>query len=78
MTGAILSGHDRLGAFPMSARSSAAPGQGSGFVLTHHPDDADPIEGVTYLSCDAADTVGSRSLGGRGKNLEVFSPSAAR
>jgi hypothetical protein len=27
------------------------------FVLTHHPEDAEPVDGVTFLDCDVAEAV---------------------
>lgn len=46
---------DRLGAFPDVSFIYGGAWRGPVFVLTHHPDDADAIEGVTYLSCDVAE-----------------------
>lgn len=40
--------------------------QGPVFVLTHHPEDAQPADGVTFLSCDVAEAVriGLEAAGG--------------
>lgn len=48
------------------------------FVLTHHPEDAQPADGVTFLTCDLAEAarIGLDAAGG--KNLEVFSASIGR
>lgn len=47
-------------------------------MLTHHPDDATPADGVTFLDCDLAEAlrVGLEAAGG--KNLEVMSPTIGR
>jgi dihydrofolate reductase len=44
------------------------------FVLTHHPEDAQPASGVTFLSRDVAEAVRIGLEAAGGKNLEVFSP----
>ncbi|MFD8388591.1 dihydrofolate reductase family protein [Streptomyces sp. NPDC059680] len=48
------------------------------FVLTHHPYDARPAEGVTFLSCDVTEAVRIGLEAADGKNLEVFSPAIGR
>jgi dihydrofolate reductase len=48
------------------------------FVLTHHPEDAQPANGVTFLSCDVAEAVEIGLEAAAGKNLEVFSPTIGR
>ncbi|MGW6501748.1 dihydrofolate reductase family protein [Nonomuraea angiospora] len=47
-------------------------------MLTHHPEDATPTEGVTFLSCDPAEAVRIGLEAAGGKNLEVFSPTIGR
>ncbi|MFE9921060.1 dihydrofolate reductase family protein [Streptomyces sp. NPDC005774] len=47
-------------------------------MLTHHPQDAHPADGVMFLSCDVAEAVRIGLEAARGKNLEVFSPSIGR
>ncbi|WP_211245803.1 dihydrofolate reductase family protein [Actinomadura oligospora] len=47
-------------------------------MLTHHPDDAEPAEDVTFLSCDVAEAVRIALEAADGKNVEVFSPSIGR
>jgi len=47
-------------------------------VLTHHPQDATPADGVTFLSCDPAEAVRISLAAAGGKNLEVFSPTIGR
>lgn len=78
-TGAVLGG--RAG-WDMAAATGARPygddWDGPIFVLTHHPEDATPAEGVTFLSCDPAEAarIGLEAAGG--KNLEVMSPTIGR
>ena len=48
------------------------------FVLTHHPDDATPADGVTFLNCSPAEAVRIGLAAAGGKNLEVFSPTIGR
>ena len=52
--------------------------EGPIFVLTHHPEDATPADGVTFLSCDPAEAVRIALEAAGGKNLEVFSPTIGR
>jgi dihydrofolate reductase len=47
-------------------------------VLTHHPEDAEPAEGVTFLSCDVAEAVQIARRAAGGKNVEVLSPTVGR
>ena len=79
-TGAILAGrrwYDLL-----LTRDNWAPYGGAWngplFVLTHHPGDATPTDGVTFLDCDAAEAVRIGLAAAAGKNLEVFSPTIGR
>jgi dihydrofolate reductase len=82
--GAILGG--RRG---YDAGAAVAPGnaaslpyggafQGPIFVLTHHPEDAVPDPGVTFLDCDIAEAVETGLAAADGKNLEVFSADIGR
>ena len=48
------------------------------FVLTHHPEDATPADGVTFLNCGPAEAVRIGLAAAGGKNLEVFSPTIGR
>jgi hypothetical protein len=54
-TGAVLGGRD---GWDMTVASGARPygavWSGPIFVLTHHPEDATPAAGVTFLSCEPA------------------------
>jgi dihydrofolate reductase len=72
-TGAVLGGRDGFDAYPDVSGIYGGAWQGPVFVLTHHPDDAQPADGVTFLSCDVAEAarIGLNAAGG--KNLEVFS-----
>lgn len=70
-TGAILGGRDGWDAFPDASGVYGGAWQGPVFVLTHHPDDAQPGAGVTFLDCDVAEAAG-------GKNVEVLSASIGR
>jgi dihydrofolate reductase len=47
-------------------------------VLTHHPEDATPAAGVTFLTCGPAEAVRIGLAAAGGKNLEVFSPTIGR
>jgi dihydrofolate reductase len=55
-----------------------APGEGPVFVLTHHPEDATPTDGVTFLNCGLVEAVRIGLEAAGGKNLEVFSPTIGR
>ncbi|MEU7141776.1 dihydrofolate reductase family protein [Nocardia sp. NPDC046473] len=48
------------------------------FVLTHHPEDAQPADRVTFLNCHLAEAVRIARAAAGGKNLEVFSPTIGR
>jgi dihydrofolate reductase len=78
-TGAVLGG--RAG-WDMAAASGARPygddWDGPIFVLTHHPEDATPAAGVTFLACDPAEAVRIALEAAAGKNLEVMSPTIGR
>ncbi|MGH3454811.1 MAG: dihydrofolate reductase family protein [Nocardioidaceae bacterium] len=76
-TGAILGGRRGWDAYP-DPTAPYGGWNGPLFVLTHHPDDAQPADGVTFLSCDVAEAarIGLEAAGG--KNLEVFSASIGR
>lgn len=77
-TGAVLGGRDGFDAFPDAGSVYGGTWQGPVFVLTHHPDDAPPAPGVTFLDCDVAEAlrIGLEAAGG--KNLEVLSPTIGR
>jgi dihydrofolate reductase len=77
-TGAVLGGRDGFDAYPDASTTYGGEWHGPVFVLTHHPEDAPPSTGVTFLSCDVAEAarIGLEAAGG--KNLEVFSASIGR
>lgn len=73
-TGAVLGGRKGLDAFPDAGGIYGGAWDGPLFVLTHHPQDAEPADGVTYLNCDVGEAVRIGLEAAGGKNLEVFSP----
>jgi dihydrofolate reductase len=77
-TGAILGGRDGWDAFPDPNGVYGGDWSGPIFVLTHHPEDAEPAEGVTFLSCDVAEAVQIARRAAGGKNVEVLSPTVGR
>lgn len=80
-TGAILAGRRGFDA-GIGKDPDAAPygGAWSGpiFVLTHHPGDAAPHDGITFLNCDIAEAVKTGLAAAGGKDLEVFGADLAR
>jgi len=77
-TGAVLGGRDGFDAYPDTRGIYGGAWQGPVFVLTHHPEDAQPADGVTFLSCDVAEAVRIGLEAAGGKNLEVFSATIGR
>jgi dihydrofolate reductase len=78
-TGAVLGG--RTGwdiATASGGRPYGGDWDGPIFVLTHHPEDATPADGVTFLNCDPAEAVRIGLEAAGGKNLEVLSPTIGR
>jgi dihydrofolate reductase len=73
-TGAILGGRDGWDHYPDPSSVYGGAWNGPIFVLTHHPEDATPTNGVTFLNCDPAEAVRIGLAAAGGKNLEVFSP----
>ncbi|MCU1687365.1 MAG: Bifunctional deaminase-reductase protein [Amycolatopsis sp.] len=76
-TGAVLGGRDGWDVVNDS-RPYGGAWQGPIFVLTHHPEDAEPADGVTFLNCGPAEAVRIGLAAAGGKNLEVFSPDIGR
>lgn len=76
-TGAVLGGRDGWDAAGVD-RPYGGSWSGPIFVLTHHPEDAAPAEGVTFLDCGPAEAVRIGLEAAAGKNLEVFSPTIGR
>ncbi|MFF6988288.1 dihydrofolate reductase family protein [Streptomyces sp. NPDC010273] len=77
-TGAVLGGRDGFDAFPDAGSVYGGAWEGPVFVLTHHPDDAPPAPGVTFVDCDVAEAVRIGLEAAGGKNLEVLSPTIGR
>ncbi|EME60803.1 dihydrofolate reductase family protein [Amycolatopsis decaplanina] len=77
-TGAVLGGRDGWDAYPDPGGIYGGAWKGPVFVLTHHPEDATPTDGVTFLNCDAGEAVRIGLEAANGKNLEVFSPDIGR
>lgn len=77
-TGAVLGGRDWWDAYPDPGAIYGGAWQGPVFVLTHHPEDAGLVDGVTFLDCDAADAVRISLEAAQGKNVEIFSASIGR
>jgi dihydrofolate reductase len=77
-TGAVLGGRDGFDAYPDVGGIYGGAWQGPVFVLTHHPDDAPPAPGVTFLNCDVTEAVRIGLEAADGKNLEVLSPTIGR
>jgi dihydrofolate reductase len=77
-TGAVLGGRSGWDGVTGDRRPYGGAWDGPIFVLTHHPEDARPTEGVTFLNCGVAEAlrIGLEAAGG--KNLEVFSPTIGR
>ncbi|HEY9289412.1 MAG TPA: dihydrofolate reductase family protein [Candidatus Dormibacteraeota bacterium] len=77
-TGAVLAGRDGWDAAIGEHRPYGGAWNGPIFVLTHHPEDTTPADGVTFLNCEPAEAVRIGLQAADGKNLEVFSPTIGR
>lgn len=77
-TGAVLGGRNGFDAYPDASTTYGGEWDGPVFVLTHHPEDAPPSAGTTFLSCDVAEAARIGLEAAAGKNLEVFSASIGR
>ncbi|MBR8742680.1 dihydrofolate reductase family protein [Nocardiopsis sp. MG754419] len=77
-TGAILGGRDGWDLFPDPGAVYGGAWSGPIFVLTHHPEDAEPADGVRFLDCDVAEAVDIARRAAAGKNVEVLSPTVGR
>jgi dihydrofolate reductase len=73
-TGAVLGGRAGWDGVVGERRPWGGAWDGPIFVLTHHPEDATPADGVTFLNCGAAEAVRIALAAAGGKNLGVFSP----
>ncbi|MGH3384416.1 MAG: dihydrofolate reductase family protein [Nocardioidaceae bacterium] len=74
-TGAVLAGRDGYDSAIGDSRPFGGAWDGPIFILTHHPDDARPAEGITILSCPVEDAVRIGLDAAAGKNLGIYSPS---
>jgi dihydrofolate reductase len=74
-TGAVLGGRKGWDVAGGEVRPYGGAWHGPIFVLTHHPEDATPADGVTFLSGDVSEAVRIALEAAGGKNVEVFSPS---
>jgi dihydrofolate reductase len=72
-TGAIIAGRDGWDS-PVGHSPWGGAWRGPIFVLTHHPEDAEPAENVTFLHRDPADVVQLALAAAGGKDIMVFSP----
>ncbi|MFY1687386.1 dihydrofolate reductase family protein [Plantactinospora sp. WMMB782] len=77
-TGAILGGRRGWDAFPGADNIYGGAFTGPVFVLTHHPEDAEPADRVTFIDCDLAEAVRIALAAAEGKNVEVLSPDIGR
>ncbi|WP_432477951.1 dihydrofolate reductase family protein [Nocardioides sp. GXQ0305] len=77
-TGAVLAGRDAFDSAIGDARPYGEVWQGSVFVLTHHPEDARPVDDITILSCPVEEAVRIALDAAGGKNVEVFSADIGR
>ncbi len=77
-TGAVLGGRTGWDQFPDASATYGGAWHGPTFVLTRHPEDATPADGVTFLDCGPAEAVRIGLAAAGGKNLEVLSPTIGR
>jgi dihydrofolate reductase len=77
-TGAVLGGRNGWDHYPDASATYGGAWNGPVFVLTHHPEDATPAEGVTFLNCGPAEAVRIGLAAAGAKNLEVLSPTIGR
>ncbi|WP_433824446.1 dihydrofolate reductase family protein [Actinoplanes sp. CA-015351] len=76
--GAVLGGREGWDFAADDQRPYGGLWEGPIFVLTHHPDDAKPADGVTFLNCDVAEAARIVLAAAGGKNVEVHSPTIGR
>ena len=77
-TGAVLAGRDSFDSAIGDSRPYSDDWQGAIFVLTHHPEDARPVDDITILSCPVEEAVAIALKAAGGKNVEVFSADIGR
>lgn len=73
--GAVLGGRTGWDAYPDPSAPYGGAMGGPVFILTHHPEDAQPADGVTFLNCDVAEAARIALEAADGKNLAIFSGS---
>ncbi len=78
-TGAIIAGRRSYDAYAEDPSMKPYGGSWSGrqFVLTHHPEDARPVEGWTVLGGTLAQAVDTALDAARGKAVEIHSANIA-
>ncbi|MEU9514407.1 dihydrofolate reductase family protein [Micromonospora sp. NPDC048169] len=74
--GAVLGGRDGYDKY--GDTKPYGDWDGPVFILTHHPEDAKPSPGVTFLNCDVAEALRIAVKAANGKNVEVHSASIGR
>src|ERR1044072_3251125 len=72
-TGAILAGRAGFDSAIGDHRPYGGAWQGPIFVLTHHPEDARPVNDVTFLGCDLTEAVRIAPAAGNGNNTQGVS-----
>lgn len=72
-TGAVLAGRDGFDGGINHHRPWGGKWKGPIFVLTHHPQDAQPAPDVTFLSSPVHEAARTALRAAAGKNLMVFS-----
>src|SRR5438067_6311145 len=77
-TGAVLAGREGYDSAIGDSRPYGGKWEGPIFILTHHPEDARPSEGITFLSCPVEEAVRIAREAAGGKNVEVFSPTIGK
>ena len=77
-TGAVLAGRDGYDSAIGDSRPYGGAWKGPIFVLTHHPEDARPADGITFLNCTVQEAVRIGLEAAGGKKLGIFSASIGR
>ena len=72
-TGAVLTGRDAFDGAVNRYRPWGGRWKGPIFVLTHHPQDAEPAPDVTFLSSSVEEAASTALQAAAGKNMMVFS-----
>ncbi len=77
-TGAVLAGRDGFDSAIGDSRPYDEGWKGAIFVLTHHPEDARPVDDITILSCPVDEAVRIALEAADGKNVEILSPNIGK